>query len=198
MKVIDLEGREWTVDRRFAPWRRWVQPMAGLTGGYRQHKLTADWKFPTDDGIGEREEESVPKVALGLWGALATVEMLLHLPVYLLLGLLQLPVLALELLCQGVAGSFARMVRWFRKAPRRVDVAGWHKEHRSLASLTTLKVREDLATPLVAELSGLLRERVMFDPGDPAVHEVLTRFDVRVERHRTVLLRRSASGSAHR
>ncbi|RSM61465.1 hypothetical protein DMH03_22615 [Amycolatopsis sp. WAC 01376] len=191
MKVFDLEGREWTVDRRFAPWRRWVQPIAGLTGGYRQHKLTADWKFPADDSMEEPEGEFVHKVARGLLGTLAVVEILVHVPVYVLLGLLLLPFLALELLCQGVAGSFARIVRWFRKAPARVDVAGWHKEHRSLASLTILKVRDDLAAPLVAELSGLLRGRVMFDPGDPAVYEVLTRFDVRVERHRTLLRRRS-------
>lgn len=187
MKVFDLEGREWTVERRFAPWRRWVQPIAGLTGGYRQHKLTTDWKFPDDNSKEEPEGGFVHKVARGLWGTLGVVEMLVYVP----LGLLLLPFLALELLCQGVAGSFARFVRWFRKAPTRVDVAGWHKDHRSLASLTILKVRDDLAAPLVAELSGLLRGRVMFDPGDPAVYEVLTRFDVRVERHRTSLRRRS-------
>ncbi|MFJ8916267.1 hypothetical protein [Amycolatopsis sp. NPDC102389] len=187
MKVIDLEGREWTVDRRFAPWRRWVQPLAGLTGGYRQHKITADWAFPKV----EREEGSLNKVAVGLWVVVAIADTLVHLPVYLLLGLLLLPFLALELLCQGVAGAFARIVRWFRKAPARVDVAGWHKEHRSLASLTVLRVHDDLAVPLVAELSGLLRGRVRFDPSDPAVREALTRFGARVERHRTLLRRRA-------
>ncbi|MEV7548976.1 hypothetical protein AB0N89_05060 [Amycolatopsis sp. NPDC089917] len=205
MKVIDPEGREWAVDRRFAPWRRWVQPFAGLTGGYRHYKLTADWRIHLDDGPVARDGEPeagasgpVAKAAMGLVGVLFAVEALAMVPVYLLLGLLLLPCLLLELLCQGVSGSVSMAVRRFRRAPVRVDVLGWHKRQSGLASLTILKVHDDLAEPLMIELCGLLRDRVMFDPGDPAVREALARFGARVERHRTLLRRRAVSRSAHR
>ncbi|MFD5094946.1 hypothetical protein ACFWMR_30395 [Amycolatopsis thailandensis] len=205
MKVFDPEGREWTIDRRFAPWRRWVQPFALFKGGYRRYRLAPDWWLDFDDAsevraveAERRDDGALAKVATGLFGLLVVAEALVQLPVYVLLGLLLLPFLLLELLGQGIAGSVAMAVRRFRRAPGRVDVAGWHRKQNGLASLTILKVHDDLAVPLVTELRGLLRERVMFDPGDPDVREVLTRFGVRVERHRTLLRRRSVSRSAHR
>ncbi|WP_037306346.1 hypothetical protein [Amycolatopsis orientalis] len=198
MKVIDPEGRGWVVDRRFAPWRRWVQPFAGLTGGYRHYELTAYWKLESGDGVEGHEDTPVDKVLVGTVGVLVALEALVKFPVYLLLGIFLLPFLLLEMAGQAVAGSVARLVRWFRNAPARVDVAGWHKDQSGLVSLTILRVHDDLAKPLTIELCALLRERVMFDPGEPAVREALTRFGARVESHRTLLWRRSVSGSGHR
>ncbi|AGM07851.1 hypothetical protein [Amycolatopsis keratiniphila] len=191
MKVFDPEGREWAVDRRFAPWRRWVQPFAGLAGGYRHYKLTPDWGLYLDDEPKARDEAEdngpLDKVATGAFGLLVFLEALVHVPIYLLLGLFLMPFLVLESLCQGVAGLVAMGVRRFRRAPVRVDVLAWHKKQSGLASLTILRVHDDLAGPLIIELGALVRDRVMFDPGDPAVHETLTRFGARVERHRTLL-----------
>ncbi|MFC3453713.1 hypothetical protein [Amycolatopsis speibonae] len=205
MKVFDPEGREWAIDHRFAPWRRWVQPLALFRGGYRHYRLAPDWWLHFDDAPEARADEAegreggpLAKAAMGLLGAMFAVEALVMLPVYLLGGLLMLPFLLLELLGQGIAGSVALAVRRFRRAPARVDVLGWHRKQNSLASLTILKVHEDQAGPLVTELRDLFRDRVMFDPGDPDVHEALTRFGARVERHRTLLRRRSVSRSAHR
>ncbi|AUI58080.1 hypothetical protein [Amycolatopsis sp. BJA-103] len=194
MKVIDPEGRQWEIIRRFAPWRRWVQPFAFLKGGYRHYKITADWTLylkdlPNDDP----EDGPVNKAAVGLLGVLVFLEALVEIPFYLLFGLLLVPVRWLEMLAQGVAGSVAQTVRWFRKAPERVDVAGWNKDRTGLVSLAILKVHRDLADPLTTELRALFRDRIMFDPGDPAVREVLDRFDVRVEKHRTLLRRRTAA-----
>lgn len=199
MKVIDPEGREWEINRRFAPWRRWVQPFAALKGGYRHYKITADWTLylkdlPNDreDGREGTEDGPLDKVATGLFGVLVALQALVEFPIYLLLGLVLMPIRLLEMLCQGVAGSVARAVRWFRKAPERVDVVGWNKDRTGLVSLAILKVNADLAEPLATELRGLFRDRIMFDPGDPVVHAMLTRFGARVERHRTLLRRRTA------
>ncbi len=194
MKVIDPEGRQWEIIRRFAPWRRWVQPFAFLKGGYRHYKITADWTLylkdlPDDDS----EDGPVHKAAVGLLGVVVVLQALVEFPFYLLFGLLLVPVRLLEMLAQGVAGSVAQAVRRFRKAPERVDVAGWNKDRTGLVSLAILKVHRDLADPLATELRALFRDRIMFDPGDPAVREVLTRFDVRVEKHRTLLRRRTAA-----
>ncbi|EMD28687.1 hypothetical protein [Amycolatopsis azurea] len=202
MKVIDPEGREWEINRRFAPWRRWVQPFALLRGGYRHYKITADWTLYLKDLPNDPEDTPmggpVEKAAYGLLGVLGLLEAVVEFLFYLLFGLVLVPVRLLELLCQGIVGSVAQAVRWFRNAPERVDVAGWNKDRTGLVSLAILKVHRELADPLAAELRGLFRDRVMFDPGDPAVREVLTRFGARVERHRTLLRRRAVSGSAHR
>ncbi|OXM54758.1 hypothetical protein [Amycolatopsis alba] len=202
MKVIDSDGRKWEIIRRFAPWRRWVQPFALLRGGYRHYKITADWTLYLKDLPNEPKDTPlggpVEKVALGLLGVLLFLEAAVEFLCYLLLGLVLVPFRLLELLCQGIAGSVAQAVRWFRNAPERVDVAGWNKDGTGLVSLAILKVHRELADPLAAELRGLFRDRVMFDPGDPVVREALTRFGARVERHRTLLRRRSVSGSAQR
>ncbi|GAB3726019.1 hypothetical protein GCM10027598_44370 [Amycolatopsis oliviviridis] len=202
MKVIDPEGRKWEIIRRFAPWRRWVQPFALLRGGYRHYKITADWtlylKDLPNDPVDRPSGGPAEKVAVGILGVVFALQSLVEFPIYLLLGLVLVPFRLLELLCQGIAGSVARAVRWFRNAPERVDVAGWNKDGTGLVSLAILKVHRELADPLAVELRGLFRDRVMFDPGDPDVREVLTRFGARVERHRTLLRRRSVSRSAHR
>ncbi|KZB79434.1 hypothetical protein [Amycolatopsis regifaucium] len=198
MKVIDPEGRQWEIIRRFAPWRRWVQPFALLKGGYRHYKITADWTLylkdlPNDRKDGHKGDEDGPveKAVYGLLGGVLLLEGLVEGLFYLLFGLVLVPVRLLEMLGQIVAGSVAQAVRWFRKAPERVDVAGWNKDRTGLVSLAILKVHRDLADPLVVELHGLFRDRVMFDPGDPVVREVLTRFGARVVRHRTLLRRRT-------
>ncbi|WP_181775740.1 hypothetical protein [Amycolatopsis pittospori] len=202
MKVIDPEGRKWEINRRFAPWRRWVQPFAALTGGYRRYKITADWTLylkdlPVDrDGREDAEDGPMSKAAGGLLAVLVLLQALVEFPVYLLLGIALVPVMVLEMLCQGVAGSVAWAIRWFRKAPERVDVAGWNKDKDGLVSLTILKVHGKLADPLTTELRDLFRDRVMFDPGDPEVHDALTRFGARAERHRTLLRRRVARSAA--
>ncbi|WP_409496930.1 hypothetical protein [Amycolatopsis sp. cmx-11-12] len=196
MKVIDPEGREWEINRRFAPWRRWVQPFAALKGGYRHYKITADWTLYLKDLPDDREDVPVNKVATGLFGVVVVLQALAEFPIYLLLGIALVPIRLLEMLCQGVAGSVAQAVRWFRKAPERVDVAGWNKDRTGLVSLAILKVHGDLAEPLATELRGLFRDRIMFDPGDPVVREMLTRFGARVERHRTLLRRRTAGIAA--
>ncbi|MEU3623111.1 hypothetical protein BS329_32080 [Amycolatopsis coloradensis] len=203
MKVIDPEGREWEINRRFAPWRRWVQPFAILKGGYRHYEITADWTLYLKDLPNDREDSRegaeeglVDKVATGLFGVAAALQALVEVPFSLLFGLALMPIRLLEMLCQGVAGSVAQAVRWFRKAPERVDVVGWNKDRTGLVSLAILKVHGDLAEPLATELRGLFRDRIMFDPGDPAVRGVLIRFGVRVERHRTLLRRRTAGITA--
>ncbi|MBB5857304.1 hypothetical protein ACFQ05_30850 [Amycolatopsis umgeniensis] len=200
MKVIDPEGRKWEIIRRFAPWRRWVQPFAVLNRGYQHYKITADWTLYLKDLPNEPVDEPMDgpgdKVAVGLLAAFAFLEALVEIPFRLLFGLVLVPVRWLEMLVQGVAGSVAQAVRWFRKAPERVDVVGWNKDRTGLVSLAILKVHRDLADPLAAELHALFRDRIMFDPGDPAVHEVLTRFGVRVEKHRTLLRRRTAGIAA--
>lgn len=199
MKVIDPEGRVWEINRRFAPWRRWVQPFAALKGGYRHYKITADWTLYLKDLPDDREgaeDGPVDKVATGLFGVVVVLQALAEFPIYLLLGIALVPFQLLEMLCQCVAGFAAKAVRWFRKAPERVDVAGWNKDRTGLVSLAILKVRADLAGPLATELRGLFRDRIMFDPGDPVVHEMLTRFGARVERHRTLLRRRTAGIAA--
>ncbi|WP_414937797.1 hypothetical protein [Amycolatopsis sp. cmx-11-51] len=185
MKVIDPEGRKWEIIHRFAPWHRWVQPFAMLTGGYRHYKMTADWTLYLKD---LPEDGPVNKVV----GLRALVEF----PFSLLFGLVLVPVRLLEMLCQGIAGSVAWAVRRIRRAPERVDVVGWNKDRTGLVSLAILKVHRHLADPLAAELCRLSRDRVLFDPGDPAVHDVLTRFGVRVEKHRTLLRRRTAGIAA--
>ncbi len=192
MKVNDPGGRKWEINRRFAPWRRWVQPFAQLRGGYRHYKITADWTLYLKDLPDDPQDEPGNKVAAGLLGLVVVLQALAEFPVYLLLGLCLVPFLLLEMLCQGVAGSVSRAVRRFRKAPERVDVAGWNKDGDGLVSLTILKVHRELADPLVAELHELFRDSVMFDPGNPEVREVLTRFGVRVDKHRTLLRRRTA------
>jgi len=202
MKVIDSKGRKWEINRRFAPWRRWVQPFAALTGGYRHYKVTADWTLYLKDlpigreGREDSTESTAAKAATGLLAVVVLLQALVEFPVYLLLGIALVPVMVLEMLGQGVAGAVARAVRWFRKAPERVDVAGWNRDKDGLVSLTILKVHGKLAGPLTTELRDLFRDRVMFDPGDPEVHEMLTRFGVRVEKHRTLLRRRVARSAA--
>ncbi|MEV6911449.1 hypothetical protein [Amycolatopsis sp. NPDC051071] len=196
MKVNDPEGRKWEIIRRFAPWRRWVQPFAPLSGGYRHYKITADWTLYSKDLPEEHDDGPVHKVAVGLFGLLILLQALAEFPIYVLLGLCLVPFLLLEMLCQGVAGIVTRAVRRFRNAPERVDVAGWNKDKDGLVSLTILKVHSELAEPLATELRGLFRDRIMFDPGDPAVREVLTRFGVRVEKHRTLLRRRTVGIAA--
>jgi hypothetical protein len=198
MKVIDPEGRQWEIIRRFAPWRRWVQPFALLKGGYRHYKVTADWTLylndlpnnPKDSRAGD-ENGPVEKAVYGLLGVVGLAEGLVEGLFYLLFGLVLLPVRLLEMLAQVVVGTVAQAVRRFRKAPERVDVAGWNKDRNGLVSLAILKVHGDLAGPLVAELGSLFRDRVRFDPGDPVVHDMLTRFGARVERHRTLIPRRA-------
>ncbi len=198
MKVIDPEGRKWEIDRRFAPWRRWVQPFAGLTGGYRHYRLTPDWGLLHDQERlmsrreKEKEEESSGWVAT-LGGVLLLLSGIPEFVGYLLLAILLVPFMLLEMLCQGVAGLISEVVRLFRKAPARVDVVGWYKDQSGLASITILKVPDSLAETLERELAGLLRQRIMLDPGDPPVRELLERTGTRVERHRT-LLRRRVSG----
>ncbi|WP_410655053.1 hypothetical protein [Amycolatopsis sp. lyj-112] len=184
MKVNDPEGRQWEIDRRFAPWRRRVQPFAVFAGGYRHYRLKPDLSFLDE---AEPKSDEPP-------GKLATVLMVLlflyglpEIVMYVFMAILLIPVRLLEMLCQGLAGLVSQAVRRFRKAPSRVDVLGWQKEQNGLASLTILKVPDGLVAPLVAELGGLLRGRTAFDPGEPAVREVLTRMGARVERHRTLL-----------
>lgn len=196
MKVTDLEGRQWEIDRRFAPWRRWIQPFAWLTGRYRRYRLAPAWEFMhgqewlVSPKKPKKQDEKMSGWEIAL-SAVLVVQGIPELVVYLLVAIVLVPFMLLEMLCQGVAGLVSEAVRVFRKAPVRIDAIGWHKQDGKLASITILKVPGSLAETLQRELVGLVRWRSMVDPGDPPVRELLERTGTRVERHRTLLRRPS-------
>ena len=135
--VLDAKGREWTVTRRFLPWRRKVEPLALATLQYRRHRL-AQPPRPVKHGGGKRSRGDV------IFETVLTPILSPHLifvGIFIALALVVLlPLAAVELLVQLVVGgglAAARVLGWARY---RVDVVA--QTGRDLHSETVLLLRD--------------------------------------------------------
>lgn len=125
-RVPDAKGREWTVEKRYTPWQRLVQPVALITESYPHHDLAWPETQPAEPS--PREPRSPGSmVAAGVLMPLLMVESI----GMLLLPIIMLPFVALELALLGVAGFCLGLARAAGLARQRVDVTCWtgHRLH---------------------------------------------------------------------
>lgn len=152
--VLDAKGREWTVTRRFLPWRRVIEPVALATFQYRRRRLTQPTR-PVKHGGGEKSRGEVI-FEMVLTPILAPHLILVGILIALALVVL-LPVAGLELLAQLAVGGVLAAARAFGWARYRVDVIA--HTGRDLHSETVLLLRDgrqaqELADTIRAERQG--------------------------------------------
>jgi hypothetical protein len=134
--VLDAKGREWTVTRRFLPWRRVIEPVALATFRYRRRTLTTP--RPVKHGGGKRSRGEVIFEAV-LTPILSPHLILFWIFIALVLVVL-LPLAGLELLAQLAVGGVLAAARALGWARYRVDVVG--HTGRDLHSETVLLLRD--------------------------------------------------------
>ncbi|TDV41419.1 hypothetical protein [Actinophytocola oryzae] len=117
MRFTDAKGREWTVEWRFAPWRRVLRFFALAAGRYRYGR------WPHGDGTSSLDAEG--SLVVLLYGSL--------------LGIVLSPLTLLELLAQLTSGAVLAALRAAGLARYRVDVRALSDHY--LHSETVLYVR---------------------------------------------------------
>jgi hypothetical protein len=131
MKITDAKGREWTVERRFAPWRRVLRLFALAAGRYNR------WP-PRDGSRGYLDAEG--QLVVFVYGVL--------------LGVILLPVTLLELLALAVAGWVLAGLRAAGRARYRIDVIGYDGGHVYSATVLLTKDPDRLVEALTTQRRG--------------------------------------------
>ncbi|MPZ85225.1 MAG: hypothetical protein GEV28_34495 [Actinophytocola sp.] len=151
-RVLDAAGREWTVEQRFAPWRRVVQPIGLATRRYRRRTLrlapppARPSRRPTPRMTRGDKAAAVAVAPLVAYDLLLQVVVLGVVAVVVLL-----PLVVIEAAAQVVAGTVLAALRTTGLVRRRVDVtvSTAHYLHSETVLLVRGPVRElmaDLAT----------------------------------------------------
>lgn len=135
--VLDAKGREWTVTRRFLPWRRVIEPVALATFRYRRRRL-AQPPRPVKHGGGKKSRGEVI-FEMVLTPILSPHLILFWIFIALVLVVL-LPLAGVELLAQLVVGGVLAVARALGWARYRVDVIA--QTGRDLHSETVLLLRD--------------------------------------------------------
>jgi hypothetical protein len=152
--VRDAKGRQWTVRKRFSPWRRVVRPMAYMLGLNARRELS----LPPPP-LPKEKKTVADRVIEVLLAPLAYHEAIGPALVWLLVS----PVIAVELAALGVGGGILAVLRAAGLARYRVEVIAHTRP--ALHSETVLLVRgraAELVTELAESLAGAERS---FHPG---------------------------------
>jgi hypothetical protein len=171
VRVRDANGRHWTVDPRFSPWRRVVRPMAYMLGLNPRRALSTPPPPPppaAEKTVGDRVIE-VLLAPIAYHEAIGPA----------LLWLIASPVIAVELVALGVGGAGLAVARAAGLARYRVEVICHTRP--ALHSETVLLVRgRQRATELVA---GLAADR---DGAERSFHPGGLPAGVTVRAHRSI------------
>jgi len=150
--VVDAKGREWTVTRRFLPWRRVIEPFALATFRYRRRRLTQPPR-PVKHGGGKK---SCGEVIFEMVLTPILSPHLIFFWIFIALVLVVLlPLAAVELLAQLAVGGVLAPARALGWARHRVDVTA--RTGRDLHSETVLLLRDgarELVDAIRAERQG--------------------------------------------
>jgi hypothetical protein len=168
--VLDAKGREWTVTRRFLPWRRVIEPFAFATFRYRRRTLTPPRTVKHGGGKKSRGEVIFEMVLTPI----LSPHLILFWAFIALVLVVLLPLAGLELLVQLVVGGVLAAARALGWARYRVDIIA--RTGRDLHSETVLLMRDgarELVEAIRAERQGAERS---FRP------ELDDRIEVRVHR----------------
>jgi hypothetical protein len=154
MDVLDGRGMRWTIERRFAPWRRVVRPVSLVTGRYPSDVPVWPVEEPPAQPRGRLSRRE--KAVVAALAPLALLDVLRTVAAYVFGGLLALPVVALELVVLGAAGSVLGLLRLAGLARYRVEVTC--RTGHLLHAETVLLVRgRRRARQLVEELAARRR-----------------------------------------
>ncbi|GHE95713.1 hypothetical protein GCM10017786_30220 [Amycolatopsis deserti] len=211
MQVNHPDDHVWTLTRRFAPWKRVIQPMNIAEGEYRRYRVAApdprrkpsEWRHQRREQRRTAREQKLDARKITGWrwlymGPLLVVAVLavaiagyvveaVVTGLQILVWLVLLPFALLEVLAQLVCGLVLGALRLVGAARSRVDVVC--RARGRITSLTVLTVRGsgaagDLAKALSDHLWKVQRP---FDPyRDPVTVALLTRAGTHVVRHDSV------------
>lgn len=153
--VLDAKGREWTVTRRFLPWRRVIEPVTLATFRYRRRGLTQPPR-PVKHGGGKKSRgEVIFEVVLT---PILSPHLILFWIFIALVLVVLLPLAGLELLAQLLVGGVLAASRALGWARYRVDVIA--HTGPDLHSETVLLVQDgarELVDAIRAERQGAER-----------------------------------------
>ncbi|MGI6876091.1 hypothetical protein [Amycolatopsis sp. 3B14] len=202
VQVIHPDDHVWTLTRRFAPWKRVVQPMNIASGEYDRYRAvrTDPRRTPSEWRQERREQRKAKDREIRGWEWLYLAPLLLVAGLagqvleavvaglQLLVWLVLVPFALLEMLAQLLCGLVLGALRLTGAARSRLDVVCRVPGDR-IVSLTVLTVRGSGATGQLAKaLSGhLWQAQRPFDPyRDPVVVALLARAGTHVVRHDSV------------
>ncbi|MFD4192799.1 hypothetical protein [Amycolatopsis thermoflava] len=202
VQVIHPDDHVWTLTRRFAPWKRVVQPMNIASGEYDRYRAvrTDPRRTPSEWRQERREQRKAKDREIRGWEWLYLAPLLLVAGragqvleavvagLQLLVWLVLVPFALLEMLAQLLCGLVLGALRLTGAARSRLDVVCRVPGDR-IVSLTVLTVRgSGAAGQLATALSGhLWQAQRPFDPyQDPVVVALLARAGTHVVRHDSV------------